>query len=113
MFWEKFVALCNEKGISPNGVCAELGLSNAVATKWKNGSSPRATTARKIADYFGTTVAYLTGLVDNPDPIALIDPSKKEPPMLERLNEVMKDMTEEELEDLEKYVEFILSKKRQ
>ena len=112
MFWEKFINLCNQKGISANAVCADLGLSNATATKWKNGAIPRATTVKKIADYFGTTVAYLTGLVDNPDPIALIDPSKKEPPMLERLNEVMKDMTEEELEDLEKYVEFILSRKR-
>ena len=112
MFWEKFINLCNQKGISANAVCADLGLSNATATKWKNGAIPRATTLKKIADYFGTTVAYLTGLVDNPNPIALIDPSKKEPPMLERLNEVMKDMTEEELEDLEKYVEFILSKKK-
>ena len=112
MFWEKFINLCNQKGISANAVCADLGLSNATATKWKNGAIPRATTLKKIADYFGTTVAYLSGLVDNPDPIALIDPSKKEPPMLERLNEVMKDMTEEELEDLEKYVEFILSRKK-
>jgi hypothetical protein len=32
--------------------------------------------------------------------------------MLERLNEAMKDMTEEELADLEKYVEFLLSKKK-
>lgn len=112
MFWEKFVSLCAEKGVSPNSVCAELGLSNATATKWKNGSIPRNTTLKKVADYFGTTVAYLAGVVDDPDPIALIDPSKKEPPMLERLNEVMRDMTEDELADLEKYVEFILSRKR-
>ena len=113
MFWEKFINLCNQKGISANAVYADLGLSNATATKWKNGAIPRATTLKKIADYFGTTSAYLTGLVDSPDPVALIDPSKKEPPMLERLNEVMRDMTEEELEDLEKYVEFILSRKKE
>ena len=112
MFWNIFVSLCNQKGKTPNGVCFELGFSAATATKWKKGAVPRDTTLQKIANYFGTTVGYLTGLVDNPDPIALIDPSKKEPPMLERLNEVMKDMTEEELEDLEKYVEFILSKKK-
>jgi transcriptional regulator with XRE-family HTH domain len=111
MFWEKFVSLCIEKGISPNGACAELGLSNATATKWKNGSIPRNNTLKKVADYFGVSVAYLTSVVDDPDPVALIDPSKKEPPMLERLNEVMRDMTEEELADLEKYVEFLLSKK--
>ncbi len=111
MFWDKFVTLCSAKGISPNGVCADLGLSTATATKWKKGAVPRDTTLKKIADYFGVSAPYLLGIVDNPDPIALVDPRKKEPPMLERLNEVMKDMTEEELADLEKYVEFLLSKK--
>lgn len=112
MFWEKFLSLCSEKGVSPNGVCAELGLSNATATKWKNGAVPRNTTLRKIADYFDVSVSYLLGVVDDPDPIALIDPSKKEPPMLERLNEMIQNMTKEELEDLEKFVEFLLSKKK-
>ena len=111
MFWEKFVSLCNENGVSPNGVCAELGLSNAVATKWKNGSAPRASTVRKIADYFGVSVSYLLGVVDDPDPVSLVDPSKKDPPMRTKLEEIMQDMTAEELEDLEKYAEFILSKK--
>ena len=112
MFWKNFVSLCNQKSKTPNGVCAELGLSVATATKWKKGSVPRDTTLKKVADYFEVSVSYLLGVVDNPDPIALIDPRKKEPPMLERLNEVMKDMTEEELKDLEKYVEFILSRKK-
>ncbi len=112
MFWKNFVSLCNQKNKTPNGVCAELGLSVATATKWKKGSVPRDTTLKKVADYFEVSVSYLLGVVDDPDPIVLIDPSKKEPPMLERLNEVMKDMTEEELKDLEKYVEFILSRKK-
>ena len=59
MFWEKFVSLCAKKGISPNGACYELGLSNATATKWKNGSMPRAGTLKRIADYFGVDVGEL------------------------------------------------------
>lgn len=27
MFWDNFVILCNKKGKSPNGACAELGFS--------------------------------------------------------------------------------------
>ena len=53
MFWKNFVSLCNAKGVSPNGVCADLGFSNATATKWKNGSTPRGATLKKLADYFG------------------------------------------------------------
>ena len=111
MFKEIFIRLCNEKGVAPTVVCKSVGLSDAAFSKWTDQSVPRRATLMRIADYFGTTVAYLTGVVDDPDPIALVDPSKKEPPMLERLNEVMRDMTEEELADLEKYVEFLLSKK--
>ena len=55
MFWDNFVTQCNKAGKSPNGVCADLGLSTAIATKWKNGSAPRDTTLKKIADYFGVS----------------------------------------------------------
>lgn len=112
MFYQRLISLCTERGTTPTEVCHSIGLAGSAATKWKSGTIPRDTTLQKIADHFGTTVSYLNGLVDDPDPISLVDPSKKEPPMLERLNEVMKDMTEEELADLEKYVEFLLSKKK-
>lgn len=61
MFWEKFILLCEKKNKSPNMVCSELGLSTAIATKWKNGSIPRDTTLLKIADYFGVSVEYFKG----------------------------------------------------
>ena len=61
MFWEKFILLCEKKNKSPNMVCSELGLSTAIATKWKNGSIPRDTTLKKVADYFGVSVEYLKG----------------------------------------------------
>ena len=112
MFWDKFVTLCSAKGISPNGVCADLGLSTATATKWKKGAIPRDTTLKKIADYFGVSVSYLLGVVDDPDPIAFIDPSKKSPPIIEIIDEAMKDLSEEELEDLNKYIDFLRSKRR-
>ena len=60
MFWNNFVKLCNKIGKSPNGVCAELGYSTAIASKWKKGATPRDTTLKKIADYFGIPVTALT-----------------------------------------------------
>lgn len=58
MFWEKLLILCNNKNISPNKVCTDLGLSNATATKWKNGSTPRGTTLLQVAEYFGVDVSF-------------------------------------------------------
>ena len=61
MFWNIFCELCNNVGKSPSKVCEDLGLSNAIAPKWKNGSVPRDATLLKIASYFGVTVGYLLG----------------------------------------------------
>lgn len=58
MFWKRLIELCNAAGKSPNGVCAELGFSNAAATKWKKGAVPRSTTLQRIADYFGVEPEY-------------------------------------------------------
>lgn len=130
MFWDKFVTLCSAKGISPNGVCAELGLSTATATKWKKGAIPRDTTLKKIADYFGVSVSYLLGLTDEPS-VSLSDQvianlsanvqrvvdelDKQKKPVLglnPKLSSLLDQMNADELEDLEKYAEFILSRKK-
>lgn len=60
MFWDKFVMLCNKKGISPTAAVVDLGYSTAIPTKWKSGSTPRDTTIQKIADYFGVPVSYFS-----------------------------------------------------
>lgn len=120
MFWERFLRLCSQKGISPNGACSELGLSNATATKWKNGSMPRAGTLKKIADYFGVSVGELIG-VDIREPkfdIQLFalpaEEIEKEPSVTlsPKLEALIDGMTEEELADLERYAEFIMSRKK-
>lgn len=63
-FWEVFSSLCEKNKKTPNSVCAELKLSNATATHWKNGTVPRGTTLQKVADYFGVTTDYLLGNTD-------------------------------------------------
>jgi transcriptional regulator with XRE-family HTH domain len=62
MFWDNFQRICQEKGESPNGVCRGIGLSNAVATHWKNGTQPKADVLVKIAEYLDVSVDYLLGI---------------------------------------------------
>ena len=53
MFYENFKALCDGKGIPPNRVAAEIGLSNSLGSKWKKtGATPHVDTIRKVARYF-------------------------------------------------------------
>ena len=59
MFWERFEQLCKEIGSKPNPVVKELGLSNSITTKWKNGAIPNGEILLKIADYFNVSIDYL------------------------------------------------------
>ncbi|MBQ8833491.1 MAG: helix-turn-helix transcriptional regulator [Oscillospiraceae bacterium] len=59
MFFNRFQALCAERGISVYKACTEIGLNRSAVAKWKNGGSPNGTTAAKLAEYFGVTTDYL------------------------------------------------------
>lgn len=58
MFWHKFEVLCRQIGKAPGTVAAELGFSNAATTAWKKGATPKNSTLKKIADYFGVSPEY-------------------------------------------------------
>ena len=64
MFWTVFESLCENKGMTPNGVCKDLGLSNATATHWKNGKQPSKKTLNLLSDYFAVSPEYLMAGVD-------------------------------------------------
>lgn len=74
MFIEVFEKLCDKKGKSPTTACLEMGLSNASYSHWKKtGAIPFRSTLKKIADYFGVSVEYLTA--DNPEQNTAPSPS--------------------------------------
>ena len=61
MFYDKFVSLCTEKGLSKQAVCASAGLSSAAWVRWKDGSIPNSVSLKKLCDYLGvTTESMLT-----------------------------------------------------
>ena len=61
VFIDTFSALCNDRKITMNKACLEIGISRTATAKWKNGSTPNGQTLAKIADYFGVSVGYLLG----------------------------------------------------
>lgn len=60
-FYKNFLSLCAGIGKSPSAVILEIGLKKSSGTRWKAGGMPSDVTLIKIADYFGVTVAELTG----------------------------------------------------
>ncbi len=59
MFWDKFYQLCRKNNTWPNPVAKELGYSNAVCTRWGNGTLPKAEALIKISNYFNVSIDYL------------------------------------------------------
>lgn len=61
--YKNIVALCEEKGIKGGKMCTDTGISKGLLTDLKMGrrTGVSATTAQKIASYFGVSVGYLLG----------------------------------------------------
>ena len=78
MFWNNFLAQCAKKGKSPAVVAEELGFSNSATTCWKNGSLPRMSSRKKLADYFGVTVDELMGTKKEPAGMGELDKQMQE-----------------------------------
>lgn len=112
MFKEIFIRLCNERGEHPTVVCQKIGVTSSAFSKWTDESVPRKATLMRIADYFGVSVDYLLGNVQmdlqhfaekEKEPTVTVDP---------KLLSLIDGMSADELEELERYAEFLLSKKK-
>lgn len=66
MFYERFLDLCNQKGITPAAAAREIGLSNATTTHWSHGTEPTLTSAYKVARYFNVSTDFLYGKTSEP-----------------------------------------------
>ena len=64
VFFNRFKALCDERGVSVYRACTDIGLNRSAVAKWKDGGKPKGTTAAKLAEYFGVTTDYLLGQSD-------------------------------------------------
>lgn len=66
MFFDRFTALCNAKGISKSKAVESIGLNRTATVKWKNGAVPSGATLSKLAEFFGVSTDYLLDKTDDP-----------------------------------------------
>ena len=64
--YDRISALCAKHNITGGKLCADIGISRGILTDLKAGRKKdlTATTAYKLAKYFGVTVGYLLGYED-------------------------------------------------
>ncbi len=123
MFYDQFVKLCKARGVSPSAVMVSIGLNKSNATFWKKGSIPKGETLQKLAEYFGVSVDYLLGASDSAagntetyQPWTLADEIVLRAGgfhALAEFNFLSEEDKAEALKDIQKFVEFTLSKYKQ
>ncbi len=62
MFYDRFIELCKEKGVKPTPLVVSMGLSSSNVSVWKKGGTPRPAVLKKLAEYFGVSIADLMDL---------------------------------------------------
>ncbi len=67
MFYDRFCALCAQRGESPSRAALNAGISKAVVSKWKQNPAafPSGPVVEKLTNYFGISVTEL--LQEEPD----------------------------------------------
>jgi transcriptional regulator with XRE-family HTH domain len=55
VFYDRFIELCNRKGVAPTRAAIDAGISKSLVSKWKANESkePSPEIVRKLAEYFG------------------------------------------------------------
>lgn len=83
MFYDKFAALCKQKGVSVSRAAIESGISKSLVTKWKTNKVdvPSPEVLQKLSTYFNMTVSAL-----------LEEDIKKEPTVSDGLSDVKRDL---------------------
>ena len=99
----KISSLLKEQGKTQKALCTHLGLKQQAFTNWKNNDNDSYMKyLPEIAAFFGVSVDYLLGT-----------PSKQECSLLPAdLLAVIATFSDEEMKDLENYVQYIVSKRK-
>lgn len=137
MFYDRFIELCNNTGVTPAKVADTIGLNKSTMYMWKKqGTTPKYDTLQKLAEYFSVSVNHLLGVEDFPyeehmgkiqlhkeNATGLLNASFTLPPEIENdpkfkesmdkfLNSLI-GMTVEDAIALSSYAEYLMSKRPQ
>lgn len=93
--------LAARKNISVAHLERTLELSNGSISKW-NTSNPNSEPLLKVANYFGVSTDYLLGRTNNPKMV------NEEPTLLAA--HIDDDLSDEEMQEVLQYIEFLRSK---
>lgn len=90
-FYEKFVSLCEKKGVKPGRAASDCGINRSNVTSWKNnGYTPRGEVLQRLAVYFEVPVDQLLGDTENKNTPVLTKKDRRD--IAKSLEEIMADL---------------------
>lgn len=108
MFYDRFVAICKQRNVSPSQVAIQCGFNKSSVTNWKkNGYAPRQEILKKIADYFNVSVDYLLG---NESKVPDAEQPATESQIKFALFGGEEDITDEMLDEVKAFAQFVKNK---
>lgn len=109
MFYDNFMLLCEKNQIRPYTALKNIGIeSNSILSRWRAGATPRSTTIKMIADYFGVTPEELLFGIKKQPSIPKDEELNKNDAVWEKREEVSRmlpDLTSQQLSDIINYIE--------
>lgn len=110
-FYDNYVRLCAERGMSPSAVALDIGIKKSNVTYWKNGrNNPSDVTIVKIANYFGVSVEELLDDGIKKDPIPKDEDEDSE---TAELREIWSSADESERRDLLEMARMLKNRRKQ
>lgn len=117
LFYDKYLDLCAQKGVSPSRAAQDAGISKSLITKWKQEKvgNPSPEVLRKLSAYFEVPLADLLDeeakpLVNNDAVLTEYLEALKTRPEIRMLFQLSKDATKEDVETAVKIIEALRSK---
>lgn len=120
MFYDRFLYLCSQKGVSPSRAAVEAGISKSLVTKWKTNhvEVPSPEVIRKLAKYFGLPVSELldedvqkeTPLINGDEELTQFVQMLKTRPECRMLFQLSQNATREDVEAAVRIIEALRNK---
>jgi len=114
VFYDRFVYLCSQRGVSPSRAALDAGISKSLVTKWKsnNAKDPSPDVVRKLAKYFNVTVAELLGEETEKAPTETGKRSVSDDDIKFALWGDCEDVDDDDLADVRRYAAFVRERKK-
>ena len=104
---ERFVQnvkkLCLMKNIKPTNACKESGVGSSFLSDIQRGQTPSVAKVQLLAQYLGVTTSDLLGEQNESSP-----PSEED-----RLLAILAELTEDEKQDVARYVDLVKARRKQ